>query len=84
MTIVNIEQEDKRDVYPPDIITGNWYEIVQYNPNPNLIGEIGVGYRYLNRNDDTTYEGIVSPNGTFYNHDKIVYRQIKKITIIKE
>lgn len=62
---------------------GKWYKIAKYDPNPWLVGEIGI---FLSKSQTgSDYNHLVTPDGTCYIHSYIFIEELSEVTVtVKE
>ena len=72
-----IEPEQKKMIPFRNGEHGKWYKIVKYEPNPWLVGEIGI---FLSKSQ-TGSDYLVTPDGTCYSHSYIFIEELSEVTV---
>lgn len=84
MTKVAIIKPGQKKMIPiSEGVHGKWYKIAKYDPNPRLVGEIGI---FLSKSQTRSdYNHLVSPDGIHYSHEDIFIGELSEVTVsVKE
>lgn len=82
MTKVEVIKPNQKKMIPfSEGYHGAWYKIAKYDPNPNLVGEIGI---FLSK-DNFRYDSLLTPSGICYSHESIFIEELSEVVItVKE
>ena len=84
MTKIEVIKPDQKKMIPlSEGYRGAWYKICKYEPNPDLVGEIGIflpkGYLGLRHNS------LITPDGICYSHESIFIEELSEVIVtVKE
>ena len=84
MTKVEVIKPNQKKMIPlSEGYHGAWYKITKYEPNPRLVGEVGIflSKEYLGLLDDS----LLTPSGIQYSHESIFIEELSEVVItVKE
>ena len=84
MTKVEVIKPNQKKMIPlSEGYHGAWYKIAKYEPNPHLVGEVGI---FLSKdNTGLWYDFLLTPSGTCYSHESIFLEELSEVIItVKE
>ena len=84
MTKVEVIKPNQKKMIPlSEGYHGAWYKIAKYEPNPDLVGEIGI---FLSKpNLGLRHNSLLTPDGICYSHGSIFIEELSEVIVtVKE
>ena len=84
MTKVEVIKPNQKKMIPlSEGYHGAWYKIAKYDPNPNLVGEIGI---FLSKEYfGLQYDSLITPSGIQYSYESIFLEELSEVIVtVKE
>ena len=84
MTKVKVIKPDQKKMIPlSEGYQGAWYKIAKYEPDPRIVGQIGI---FLSKhNFGLRYDSLLTPSGSQYCHESIFIEELSEVIVtVKE